>query len=159
MESVLLGRDATAEPRPPQRVAGALAVRNVQQRWRGARILPAADKVRGTTGAAVERVAGTADNPRELLAHAPQPRNAGIDLVDLRRHPHPQRLRRRPRVASSYATARRQSAAQGETWAVLQASRRSSAGRRGRQSSRARRRLRQNKRTASTGRPGRLPPL
>src|SRR3984893_19338855 len=78
MESVLLGRDATAEPRPPQLVAGALAVRNVQQRWRGARILPAADKVRGTTGAAVERVAGTADNPRELLAHAPQPRNAGM---------------------------------------------------------------------------------
>jgi hypothetical protein len=43
----------------------------------------------------VERIARAADDPRELFPHPPQPCDPPVDLVDLRRHPHAQRLRGR----------------------------------------------------------------
>jgi hypothetical protein len=42
----------------------------------------------------VERAAGAADDPCQLLPHPPQRRDPIVDLVDLRGHPHAQRLRR-----------------------------------------------------------------
>ena len=50
--------------------------------------------------AVVERVALAADDARQLLPHPPQPGDAGVDFVDLRRHSHAQRLGRFPAVAT-----------------------------------------------------------
>jgi len=44
----------------------------------------------------VQRVTRAADDSRELIAHPAQPGDAGVDLVDLRRGPGPQRRRGRP---------------------------------------------------------------
>ena len=48
----------------------------------------------------IERGTAAADDTRELIAHAPQRRDASVDLVDLLCHPRPQRLRRRTGAAS-----------------------------------------------------------
>jgi len=47
-------------------------------------------QVRRAAGAVVQRLARAADDPGELVAHPPQPRDAGVDLVDLGRGPGPQ---------------------------------------------------------------------
>jgi hypothetical protein len=47
----------------------------------------------------IERAAGAADDPCQFIPHAPQRRDPRVDLVDLCRHPHAQRLRRRSRAA------------------------------------------------------------
>ena len=95
VQHVLPRQHRAAEPRLPQRVARALAVRDVQERRRRRRLAAAAGQVRGAARAVVERVARAADDARELLAHPPQPGDPPVDLVDLRRHPHAQRLRGR----------------------------------------------------------------
>ena len=48
----------------------------------------------------IERGTAAADDTPELIAHAPQRRDASVDLVDLLCHPRPQRLRRRTGAAS-----------------------------------------------------------
>ena len=60
------------------------------------RLAAAAGQVRRAAGAVVQRLARAADDPRKLVAHPPQPGDAGVDLVDLRRGPGPQRRRGRP---------------------------------------------------------------
>ena len=99
VEHVLPGQHGTAERGLPQGVAGALAVGDVEERRPRRRRAAAADEVGGAAGAVVERGAGAADDARELIAHTPQRRDPRVDLVDLRRHSHPQRLRRRSRAA------------------------------------------------------------
>jgi hypothetical protein len=47
----------------------------------------------------IERAAGAADDPCQFIPHAPQRRDARVDVVDLCRHPHAQRLRRPSRAA------------------------------------------------------------
>ncbi len=95
VEHVLPGQHGAAERGLPQRVAGAFAVGDVEERRPRRRRPAAAGEVGGAAGAVVERGAGAADDACELVAHAPQRRDPRVDLVDLRRHPHPQRLRRR----------------------------------------------------------------
>ena len=97
IEHVLPREHCAAERRLPQRVAGALPVRDVKERRRSRRLLPAACEVRRAAGAVVERIARTADDARELLPHASKPGDPAVDLVDLRRHAHPQGLRRSSR--------------------------------------------------------------
>ncbi len=92
VQHVLPQEDGAAERCPPERVAGALAVRDVQQRRPGQRLRAPPREVRGAARAAVEGVARAPDYPRELLSHASQSSDARVDLVDLRRHPDPQRL-------------------------------------------------------------------
>ena len=74
VEDVLPGQHGAAERRLPKCVAGALAVRDMQQQRTCARLAAAAGEVRGAAGAVVERAAGAADDARELLAHPPQRR-------------------------------------------------------------------------------------
>ena len=97
VEHVLPREHRAAERRLPQGVAGALPVRDMHElRWHHG-LLSAACEVRRAAGAVVERVARTADDARELLPHASKPGDPAVDLVDLRRHAHPQGLRRRSR--------------------------------------------------------------
>jgi hypothetical protein len=94
VKHVLPRQHRPAERRLPQRVPGALAVRHVQKRRTLSRLPTPPGEVAGAARAMVERLARTADDARQLLSHPPQTGDARIDLVDLRRHPHPQRLRR-----------------------------------------------------------------
>src|SRR6266542_857870 len=99
VKNILPRQNRTTDRGLPQRVAGALTVRHVQDSRARARLPPPPGEVCGATGAVVERVTGAADDARELFSHPPQTGDPRIDLVDLRRHPHAQLLRWRPRTA------------------------------------------------------------
>jgi hypothetical protein len=91
VQHVLPREDGAAERGLPQRVARALAVRHVQEPS-DLRVSPAAREVGGAAGAVVERVAGAAEHPRELVPDALQARELRVQLVDLLREPDPNRL-------------------------------------------------------------------
>jgi hypothetical protein len=84
VQHVLPRQDCAAERGLPQRVAGTLAVRHVQERPE-LRVPAAAGEVGGAARAVVERVAGAAEHLRELVPHQAQAREPGVDLVDLLR--------------------------------------------------------------------------
>src|SRR6185295_16273416 len=77
--------------RLPQRVAGALAVRDVEQRPEP-RVAPASRQKGRAAGAVVERVAGAAHDAGELLAHTSEARDPLVDLVELLRDARANRL-------------------------------------------------------------------
>src|SRR5204863_4026131 len=91
VQDVLPRQHRTAERRLPQRVARALAVRDVQKRRRRT-FAPASSEVCGAARAMVERGARADYETRELVPHSLQAGNPGIDLVDLCGHAHAQRL-------------------------------------------------------------------
>jgi hypothetical protein len=99
VEHVLPRQHGATERGLTQRVAGAFAVGDVEERRPRRRRPAAAGEVGGAAGAVIERDAGAADAACQFIAHAPQRHDPPIDLVDLRRHPHPQRLRRLTRAA------------------------------------------------------------
>ena len=71
VEHVLPGQHRAAEHGLAERVAGALAVRDVEEGRPRRRRPAAAGEVRRAAGAVVERGAGAADDACELVAHAP----------------------------------------------------------------------------------------
>ena len=91
VEHVLPREHRAAERRLPQRVAGALTVRHVEQRP-DPRIAPAAGEKGRAAGAVVERVAGTPDDALELFPDATQARDPLVDLVQLLSDPRPHRF-------------------------------------------------------------------
>src|SRR5581483_2944096 len=86
------------EPGLAEGVAGAFAVRDVQERVT-VRLAALAREIRSAAGAAVEGIAGAADDPGEIVAHAPQARDPRVDLVDLRGSANAELLRRRDPAA------------------------------------------------------------
>ena len=101
VEHVLPREHRAAKRRLSQRVAGALAVRHVEQRPEP-RVAPAAREERRAAGAMVERVAGAPDDARELLAHTPQAGDPLVDLVQLLARP----ASAPPRVPGRHAVSR-----------------------------------------------------
>jgi hypothetical protein len=72
VEDVLPRQHGTAEPSLPQRVARTLAVGDMEQRGTRRGLASATREVRRTAGAMVERVAGAADDARQLVTHPSQ---------------------------------------------------------------------------------------
>ena len=93
VQHVLPGQHRAAQRGLAQRVPRAVAVGDVQRRRARRRDAAAPGQVRRAAGAVVQRLARAADDPRELVPHPAQPGDAGVDLVDLRRGPGPQRRR------------------------------------------------------------------
>ena len=95
VEHVLPRQHSAAERGLSKRVARAFAVRDVKKRGPSRRRAAAAGERGGAAGAVVERRAGATDDACELFTHSPQRSDPRVDLIDLRRHPNPQCLRRR----------------------------------------------------------------